>query len=480
MPFGINNSGEVVGQSYTASASPIAHSFLYSGGTLHDLGTFGGNDSGATAINNLGQVVGVADTTGTLAAHAFLYSGGPLMDLGTLGGTTSSANGINDSGQIVGQAFTGPTIFHAFLYSGGTMSDLGTLGGNNSEAFGINSSGQVVGISDTATAGHAFLYDGGTMHDLGTLGGTISSALAINDSGEIVGYADTGTAPKHAFYYDGTMHDLGTGGGSASVAAAINSSGQIVGFFYTSATVTRAFLYSGGVMTDLNTLLEPGSLATGVFLAAASAINDSGQIAAVDSNEKAYLLTPSSSGKTSQTIEFGALANLPLGSAPFTLSATASSGLPVSFAAESEIVGRLAPRSACRVSGKTVTMVAVGQCTIQANQSGNASYSSAPPVSQSFQVTQGSQTIDFSTLSNHSMGASPFRISATASSGLGVTFASMTKGVCTVSRSLRGGVQTAGYVTLIAAGACTIQASQAGNANYQAATPVSQSFQVTP
>jgi hypothetical protein len=33
-------------------------------------------------------------------------------------------------------------------------------------------------------------------------------------------------------------------------------------------------------------------------------------------------------------------------------------------------------------------------------------------------------------------------------------------------------------VTLVAVGTCTIQATQAGNANWAAATPVSQSFQV--
>src|ERR1700732_4627816 len=50
---GINNSGQVVGVSYTATAnSTIPHAFLYSGGKLLDLGTLGGSDSSASGINN--------------------------------------------------------------------------------------------------------------------------------------------------------------------------------------------------------------------------------------------------------------------------------------------------------------------------------------------------------------------------------------------------------------------------------------------
>ncbi len=168
--------------------------------------------------------------------------------------------------------------------------------------------------------------------------------------------------------------------------------------------------------------------------------------------------------KTSQTITFGSLSNMALGSAPFTLTATASSSLPVSFASTTT--------SVCTVSGVTSTLVAVGTCTIKATQLGNATYAAATPVSRSFQVTQQSptsQTITFGALSNMALGSAPVTLSATASSGLAVSFASTTTSVCTVSGST---------ATLVAVGACTIQATQAGNATYVAAAPVSQSFQV--
>ena len=172
--------------------------------------------------------------------------------------------------------------------------------------------------------------------------------------------------------------------------------------------------------------------------------------------------TDSTTILATQTITFGALSNKAFGSAPFTVSATASSGLAVSFSSQTT--------SVCTVSGATVTLVAVGTCTIQATQAGNAAYAAAAPVNQSFQVTQGSQTISFGALSNQAFGSAPFTVSATASSGLAVSFNSQTASVCTVSGAT---------VTLVAVGTCTIQATQAGNANFAAAAPVNQSFQVT-
>jgi len=117
-----------------------------------------------------------------------------------------------------------------------------------------------------------------------------------------------------------------------------------------------------------------------------------------------------------------------------------------------------------------VTMVTVGTCTIQATQAGNTNYAAATPVSRSFTISKVSQTIAFGTLSNRAYSPTPFNVSATASSGLPVSFASTTTAVCTVSGSA---------VTMVTVGTCTIQASQAGNATYAAATPVSRSFTVS-
>src|SRR6185369_16572333 len=75
-----------------------------------------------------------------------------------------------------------------------------------------------------------------------------------------------------------------------------------------------------------------------------------------------------------QTISFAALPGKTFGAAPFTVSATASSGLAVAFSTLTT--------SVCTVSGTTVTLVGAGTCTIDANQPGNAGYNPAPQVSQ--------------------------------------------------------------------------------------------------
>jgi hypothetical protein len=123
----------------------------------------------------------------------------------------------------------------------------------------------------------------------------------------------------------------------------------------------------------------------------------------------------------------------------------------------------------CTVSDTTVTLVAAGACTIQASQAGNADYTAAATITHSFTVHREAQTITFATIPTKTYGEAPFTVSATASSGLTVSFASTTPLVCTVSDTT---------VTLVAAGTCTIEASQAGNADYTAATTVSRSFKV--
>ena len=86
-----------------------------------------------------------------------------------------------------------------------------------------------------------------------------------------------------------------------------------------------------------------------------------------------------------QTINFGPLSNQFYITPPFAVSASASSGLAVSFSSSTQTV--------CTVSGNTVTLVGVGLCTITASQAGNADFSPAPSVSQSFQVSVGPWTV---------------------------------------------------------------------------------------
>ena len=190
--------------------------------TVTDLGTLPdySDSSSATGINDSGQIVGnAANSSG--ATHAFIYSGGTMKDLGTLGGNNSIANGISDNGQVAGWANTGDGSQYAFLYSGGTMKGLGTLG-NFSNASSVNNNGQVVGSFNIEGGYHAFLYTGGTTAEIGKRPDvTNSSASAINNSGLVVGIAYNTSYVPYAFLYNGgSMTSLGTLGGLGSGPAA--------------------------------------------------------------------------------------------------------------------------------------------------------------------------------------------------------------------------------------------------------------------
>jgi probable HAF family extracellular repeat protein len=113
--------------------------------------------------------VGVASTTGDAANHATLWNGTSIIDLGTLGGTNSSANAINAAGQVAGYAYTtGNASAHATLWNGTNAIDLNSFLDDSTisagwvlqEATGINDNGWIVGTATNSILGissHAFL-----------------------------------------------------------------------------------------------------------------------------------------------------------------------------------------------------------------------------------------------------------------------------------------------------------------------------------
>jgi probable HAF family extracellular repeat protein len=329
--------------------SPLHAAFTF---TVTDLGTLGGTESHASAVNDYGQVAGRA-TTPFGVLRAFGYSGGVMSDLGTLGGDYSSATGINDQAQIVGESATSANATHAFSFAHGVMTDLGTLGGNSSSANAINNNGLIVGVS-TISYGvqRAFLFANGAMYDLGTLGGDYSTATAISDNNVIVGTSGSTNPPNpdngndYGFeFVDGRMQNLAAFGGPSALyvfPGCINISGQIAGAYTISigeiglasficqggstaylgsgivesflakgmnnggwivgsyqsllaGSLQYGFLYAGGMTYDLNTLVDLSS-SSFAHLSDATAISNTGYIvgtgATKSGNLHAFLLTP--------------------------------------------------------------------------------------------------------------------------------------------------------------------------------------------
>ncbi|WP_353569793.1 Ig-like domain-containing protein, partial [Candidatus Albibeggiatoa sp. nov. BB20] len=159
--------------------------------------------------------------------------------------------------------------------------------------------------------------------------------------------------------------------------------------------------------------------------------------------------------KLSQSITFNSLSTKTYGDVDFTVSASASSGLSVSFSTSGN----------CSNSGSTISISGAGSCNVTASQSGNSNYNAATSVPQTFTINKINQTITgFSPSATGIYGGSASLSATGGASGNSVTFASSTTSVCTVSGS------TVNYVGV---GTCTVNANQANNANYNAATQVS-------
>lgn len=164
---------------------------------------------------------------------------------------------------------------------------------------------------------------------------------------------------------------------------------------------------------------------------------------------------------TAQIITFGTLADKITTDAPFAITATASSALPVTFALVS---------GPATLVGNTITLTGVvGTVVLKAQQNGNNTYSPATAVEQSFEVTHASQSIVFEAITSKTTVDAPFNVVATASSGLPVSY-SIVSGPATISGNT---ITLNGEV-----GTVTVKAEQNGNNTYGAATPAILNFEV--
>jgi probable HAF family extracellular repeat protein len=180
-----------------AAAAPAAAATTY---TITDLGSLGGGVTRGLAINASGQVTGdsVLSTLVqvpcpprqyggqkkcfTHTDDAFVWSNGTMTDLGTLGGNFSQGVAISGSGEVVGSSSgKSPGTGGAFLSnSGHGMKPLSPP----AEAYGINDSGTLQNLNNLIPAGSGY---------------QIQNATGINDNGQIIANAtDTATGQTHA------------------------------------------------------------------------------------------------------------------------------------------------------------------------------------------------------------------------------------------------------------------------------------------
>ncbi len=292
------------------STAPLTVSVTDIGGTMQDLGTFGGSTSMAYGVSADGSVVvGEADTTQNQSVRAFRWTTSDgMQEIGTLGGSRSQARAVSADGTaVVGQSATAQNQLRGFRWTEtGGMENLGSLGGVNTLPEGVSANGElVVGSGDMSGVGmrafrwsraerivamdpfavraydasgdgsvivgyyqnpsssqnngaYSWTQDGGFQF-LGRLAGTFAIARGVSDDGSvIVGFSEFPVFSARAFRWTAStgMQNLGTLGGNSSAATGISANGLVVvGTSENAQSQSRAFRWTAaGGMQEVGTL----------------------------------------------------------------------------------------------------------------------------------------------------------------------------------------------------------------------------------
>ena len=238
----LNDQGQVVGVSSTAADQ--THCFLWAAGVMTDLGTLGGASCDVVDINNHGQIVGgstPADATSDYPAHAFLWEKGTMTDLTSdLGPDENSyATALNELGQVIGaRSWPSFNTYNSVLWSNGTAIDLSFGGQGFSRMDAINDHGQVVGYGKTEGSGcgsgmpyclyhNALLWDNGVFTDLGIKDGRYGNdPVLLNNHRQIVMDPSPWSETQPYLWQDGVLTQFASPGN----ATAINDDGLAVGY----------------------------------------------------------------------------------------------------------------------------------------------------------------------------------------------------------------------------------------------------------
>ena len=297
----VNNAGVVAGQMHAEdTADGWPHAAVWNNGTMTDLGMAGCREtvshcwSHAYGINDQGQIVGESFTDlswpsqyfgpwSMYYAHEVMWqdSATPMEFMHTVGWEYGKTLDINAQGHAVGhgrsvdwKTANGDYFVHGYLWRSNT--DVVEFGdyGQASKAFALNDSDQVVGEIDSNGATQAFFWDNGVLTTLGHFGGAQSTAVDINNEGQVVGSAKNANNQWRAFMWqNGFLYELESLPDTInSHAYAINDSGLIVGEMD-----GRAVAWKGGHLFDLNDYVNASY---GLQLTKAVAVNNKGQIIA--------------------------------------------------------------------------------------------------------------------------------------------------------------------------------------------------------
>jgi hypothetical protein len=436
-PFGVTITGGSGSTAFTSSG-------LQNGETIGTITIAYGNGAGASdAVGTYsGQVTPSAATGGTFTAsnYSISYVAGDIIvsDVPTLDAVTLT----NILTSTYGTASTGVS----FIASGSSLSENITATAQSgyevssdnsifSSSVSISSGSTVyVRFSATLAAGS---YNNATSVVLTSTGAT-STNVTTSSSGNTVsvkGLTITGISISNKTY-DGNT--------TATISGTATYSGLVNGEFF-SVTGTPSASFADKTVANGKSVTVSGYTAPSANY---SITQPTGLTANITSKE----LTVTSAAVTTKTYD---------GTTSATITGTLAG---VIFGDIVSLVGTGTFASANVGTGINVTSTS----TLSGADAGN--YTLTQPTGLTGEITKANQTITFGALANKTTADVPFNLTATASSGLTVSYTSSNTAVASI---------VGNTVTIVGVGTTNITASQPGNSNYNAAADVVQPLTVT-
>ena len=460
-----DSSGVATGGSFTFTATVSGPGVTPTGSVTWTVTDPDGHAVSCAPSTLNGSGVGTCTVTdviaGTYSATA-AYGGGANYDTSSGHDTTASISKAASSTGVVDDS--------SGVATGGSFTFTATVSGP-----GVTPTGSVT-WTVTDPNGHAVSCAPSTLNGSGVGTCTVTDVIA-------------GTYSATAAYGGGANYDTSSGHDTtASISKAASSTGVVdtAAGVVTNGTFAFSAMVSGPGVTPTGTITWIVSGPTGPVPCAPSTLDDNGVGTCTISHAMAgdYSATAdyggdpnyhTSSGQdttahvgiAAQTISFTSTPpNAVFAGPAYIATAQSTSTLPVAITSSTTNV--------CSISSGQVNFDGVGTCTLNANQEGDAYWSEAVQVTQSFQVNQATPSSPF--IINVPTNATEFGtyVASVFTSGDGATsVTSISTPVCTVGAD--------GHtITFVGFGVCTLTANVAQGTHYLSGTGSNQSFPVNP
>ncbi|MEI8081395.1 MAG: NHL repeat-containing protein [Actinomycetes bacterium] len=407
-----------------------------------------------TTRRTWGRYIGIVLAFVAMSFVSLMFAGpasaNPIINYSLASSAQPSALAIDSSNNVFTADFGTSTV--SKITSGGVVSSPFASLAAGATPYGIAiDSSNVLYTANTGTNTVSKITPAGAVTDVFASLALPPQAIAVDTN---VGHPTTG--------YIYTANAIP--GGSSSVSE-INPAGTVVHTYalpsgadpYSLAVDSSGNVYTANSGANTVSKIDPAAVTVSVFATLASDAQPYG--IGVDASDRIYSIN--TGNNTIARVTAGSatvFATLDSSASPFGVTFDASGNLYTANTGNSTI-SKITTGGAVTAAFATLAGTA-NPYAARINSLGTLYTANYVNSTVSSTDLRDPQTINFAALANKDFGSAPFLVSATATSGLPVTFNSSTTGVCTTS----GGFGDT--VTLVAPGLCTINANQAGSATF--------------